>query len=119
MESENIPVEIPSHEEIKNEESNTNNQSLEVAKEEKPVSDLSQNESKPTDLHLVEEKDLVKLTMEEVRLESVEINNTTVTEEIKPKSPSFLQGALKSIKELVSYYTSCSVKKPQENNVPN
>ena len=101
MESTNIPPESTLPEDIKSEELNTNNLSLE------------------------EPKDLVEPPMEEVRVESVEsvenvesvdVNTQTVTEETKPKSPSYLEKKIETVKKFFLYYMSCSVKKTEPNN---
>lgn len=92
MESINITPESTLPEEIKNEELNT------------------------TQLSLEEPKDLLEPPIEEVKVESVDVNTQTVTEETKPKSPSYLEKMIKTVKNFFSHYTSCSVKKPQENN---
>ena len=95
MESTNIPPESTLQEEIKSDELNTTNLSLE------------------------EPKDLLEPPMEEVRVESVEnvdVNTQTVTEEPKPKSPSYLEKKIETVKNFFLYYTSCSVKKTEPNN---
>jgi len=98
MESINISPELPLPEEIKNEEVNTTNLSLEEPK------------------HLLEPR------IEEVTVESVAVdvdNNIitqTVIEETKPKGPSYLEKKIETIKKIFLYYTSCSVKTTRENN---
>lgn len=95
MESTNIPPESTLLEEIKSDELNTTNLSLE------------------------EPKDLLEPPMEEVRVENVEsvdVNTQTVIEETKPKSPSYLEKKIETVKKIFLYYTSCSVKKTDPNN---
>lgn len=96
MESTNIPIELPLLEEIKNEELNTT-----------------------PELSLEEPKDLLEPTTEEVKVENVDVNTQTVTDDSKSKSPSYLEKKIEMVKKLFSHYTSCSSKrKPQNNNEP-
>jgi hypothetical protein len=130
MESEQNTTELSLESEVKNEvNEQTNIQSelsLEIPKEEPLATELTLTYAEEkqvlepvlTDLCLEEPKDLEETKMEDVRIESVDNNNQNVSNN-KTKFAFSLEKTFKSIKELVSYYTSCSVKKPQENNVPN
>jgi hypothetical protein len=92
-------------------------QELKEPKEETPS-------SKPqitTDLPLQEPKDLCNSKIEEVRVESVDVNTQTVTDDAKPKTTfSFsLVNALLYVRDKTLYFTSCSSKnKPQTHNEP-
>lgn len=70
-------------------------------------------------LSLEEPKDLLEPTTEEVKVESIDVNTQTVTDDSKSKKPSYLEKKIEMVKHFFLYYTSCSSKrKPQNNNEP-
>jgi len=61
-------------------------------------------------------KDLGEPTTEEVKVESVDVNTQTIKDKPKPKSPSYLEKKIETIKKIFLHYTSCSVKTTRQNN---
>jgi hypothetical protein len=87
--------------------------SLELPKEEPVITkELSQNDSNDS-------KDLGDSKMEEVRIESVDLNTTNISvPDTKEKSRFSLEKNWLYIRNNILYYTSCSTKKQQTNNNP-
>jgi hypothetical protein len=77
---------------------------------------IAESATTTTELPLQEPKDLGNSKIEEVRVESVDVNTQTVTDDAKPKSPSYLEKKIETVKKFFLYYTSCSVKKTEPNN---
>jgi hypothetical protein len=106
MESENITTETLPQVEIKNEEANQSNLTLEVPKEETNSTDLASTEP-------VIQEELTNLT-EPKELEEIKIE----TPKNKSKISDYLGNWMKRVSDLVAYYTSCSSSKKSTNNEP-
>ena len=95
-----------------NQETITEELSLELPKEETVTTEISQNDS----------KDLGEFKMEEVRIESVDLNPTNISEletDTKEKKVRFsLEKIWLHIRNSFLYYTSCSSKTQHTNNNP-
>jgi hypothetical protein len=89
----------------------------EVKTPELPLEETKEEAIETTpELSLELPKDVGEPTTEEVRVESVDVNTVTVTDKPKPKSPSYLEKKIETIKKIFLHYTSCSVKTTQQNN---
>ena len=90
----------------------TNDLSLELPKEESSTTTLTTDSSLS-----LNEQDLGEGQMEEVRIESVDVNTTNIPVSDTKQKPSFsLEQIWLYLRNSFLYYTSCSTKNKQQTN---